>query len=101
MAAGKAPALVKYRPKSRYLGRVTRLEDVVVVAVAVRAPVHAADDRLAVGDQQLHVVDLMADVVDRIDALGDPQGVERGCRTAAGPHGRVRDHTHRDATCAG
>src|SRR2546428_9585595 len=101
MAAGKAPVLVEDRHQSRYLGRVTRLEDVVVVAVAVRAPVHAADDRLAVGDQQLHVVDLMADVVDRIDALGDPQGVHRGCRTAAGPHGLARHHTHRFATYAG
>jgi hypothetical protein len=35
----------------------------------VRAPVHASDRRLAVGDQELDVVDLMASVVHRVEEL--------------------------------
>jgi len=79
---------------SRHLGRKARLEHVVVVAVAVSAPVHAADDGLAVGDQKLHVVDLMASVVDWIRMLSHPEPVKRLGRPPAGGDRRIGDDTH-------
>ena len=71
MPAGQVPVLVEDTRQPVELNRVAGLEHVVVVAVAVATPVHAADRGLAVRDEQLDVVDLVPAVVDRVRPLGD------------------------------
>jgi hypothetical protein len=91
-APGKRPVLLEDRHQASDLGSDAGLEHVVMVAVAVRAPVHASDHGLAVGDQELDVVDLMAAVVHRIEAFRHAQPVQRIRGTPARDHRRICDH---------
>src|SRR5438132_12597137 len=83
------------------VGGRSRVDYVVVVAAAVSAPVHAADDCFAVGDQELHVVDLMGGVIHGIEELWHPLTIELGGGGAACLHGRVGDHAYVDTPMAG
>ena len=58
-------------------------------------------DGFAVDDQELRVVDLVAAVVHRVDALGHPKRVKHGRRISAGDHRRIGDHAHRNSACNG
>src|SRR5258708_30627603 len=67
----EAPVLFEDANQARDIDGDSRFKDVVVVTVAVDTPVHATDDGFPVGDQELHVVDLVAAVIELVDALGD------------------------------
>src|SRR5438445_48045 len=71
VTAGKIPVLVEDADDPIDFCGDAYLEHVVVIAVAVAAPVHAADSRLFVGDEQLDVIDLMPRVVDRVEPFRD------------------------------
>ena len=58
----------------------------------MRAPVHPADDRLAIGDQKLHVVDLMGGVIHRIEELRHSVAIELAGGGAARSDCGVGDH---------
>src|SRR4029077_13858906 len=98
MATRKRPILVEDPHQARDLRYISSFQDIVVIAIAVRTPVHPADDSLAVGDEELDVIDLVTDVVNRIDAYGDPERIEGGRRLPARQNRRIRDHAHRDAS---
>ena len=83
------------------VGGRSRVDYVVVVAAAVSAPVHAADDCFAVGDQELHVVDLMGGVIHGIEELWHPLTIELGGGGAACLHGRVGDQAYVETPMAG
>ena len=74
-AAGQAPVLVEDADQPIDVERDSGLQDVVVIAVAVMAPVHAADGGFPIDYQEFHVVDLMTAVVNGIDPLGHAQRV--------------------------
>jgi len=75
MTARKVPVLVEDARDPIDVDRDANLEHVVVVAVAVPAPVHAAHRGLAVCEEQLHMVDLMPRVIDRVCTLGHVQRI--------------------------
>src|SRR5260370_16092929 len=58
MASGQVPVLGEYAREARNLRRSARLEDVIVIAAAVRAPVTATDASLTVVDQAIHIIAL-------------------------------------------
>ena len=70
----------------------SRVDHIVVVAAAMRAPVHPADDCLAIGDQKLHVVDLMGGVIHRIEELRHSVAIELAGGGAAWSDCGVGDH---------
>jgi hypothetical protein len=92
--AGQAPVLIEDGPQPADLNRDAGFKHVVVVAVAVRAPVHASDHRFPVGDQELDVIDLMAAVVDRVDALRHAEPVQPVSRLPTLDDGRVGDDSN-------
>src|SRR2546425_12713014 len=61
MSARQLPVLVEDAHESLDLARPACLESVVVVALAVGAPVQASDPPFPVRDRALHAVDLMTD----------------------------------------
>ncbi len=94
LTARQRPVLFEDPHQPVDLDCVAGLEHVVVIAIAVRTPVHAADDGFVIGDEELHVVDLPRRVVDWIEACGDARSLQHIERDATRVDRRIGDHTH-------